>query len=402
MSQTLRVLSVEDCENDTLLLKWALESAGYTVQCTRVDTAEAMRAALDQQHFDVVFLDHKLPEFSDLAALEILRERALRLPSIVLSGGLPENEVVRILKAGAHEFVHKADLSQIGTATERVIREVAADNERNRVEHALRESEERYALAVQGSRDGIWDWNLLTGDAYYSPRFKELLTDKELPPRVEAFRGAVHPDDRDRFVQALELHWQQRTPFDVEVRVLTTSGDCRWFSVRGQSLWADSGEPLRMAGSLTDLTERKLSEASLRDKLLIIARQQEAIQILSTPIIEVWEGVLTVPILTAIDENRAARMTQTILETVSQTRCRHLILDLTGVQSIQAHTANHIIQLIRAVQLLGSQGIVVGIHPAVAQMLVSIGTDLDGISTMANVREALIMLMNKRPSRKPV
>ena len=110
----------------------------------------------------------------------------------------------------------------------------------------------------------------------------------------------------------------------------------------------DGGAPVRMAGSLTDLTERKLSEARLRDNLQIIARQQEAIQVLSTPIIEVWEGVLTVPILTAVDAERAAVMTHTILDTVSRTRCRHLILDLTGVQSIESETADRIIRLIRA------------------------------------------------------
>ena len=400
MSQTLRVLSVDDSENDKLLLVWALEDAGYAVECTRVDTAGAMRAALDQQAFDIAFLDHRMPEFSDLAALAVLKERGLHLPCIVLSGGIPEHEVVKVLKAGAHDFVHKADLSQLGAAVERVIREVAADEERKRVERALRESEARYALAVQGSRDGIWDWDLATGQAYYSPRLKELLAGVELLPRVEALRAALHPEDRERFQQALEIHWAQRAPFDVEVRALTTSGECRWLSVRGQSLWTDGGAPVRMAGSLTDLTERKLSEARLRDNLQIIARQQEAIQVLSTPIIEVWEGVLTVPILTAVDAERAAVMTHTILDTVSRTRCRHLILDLTGVQSIESETADRIIRLIRAVQMLGSEGIVVGIHPSVARTLVSIGTELAGIHTMANVRQALILLMSRGTSRR--
>jgi anti-anti-sigma factor len=397
-SQTLRVLSVDDNENDVLLLVRTLKRAGYTPEYVRVDTEEAMREVLQERPFDVVFLDHTMPQFSDIAALAVLREKGLGLPCIVLSGGIPEQEVVKAMKAGAHDFVHKRDLYQVGAAVERVIREVAANNERKRAESALRESEERYALAVQGSRDGIWDWNISTGYVYYSRRFIEMLgyDEESFAPQIDSFRRALHGEDRDGFQQALDLHWQQRAPFDVEVRLFTQAGECRWFSVRGQSLWSESGQPVRMAGSLSDLTERKLSEESLREKMHIIAKQQEAIHVLSTPTIEVWEGVLTVPVLTSIDTGRAAAMMQTILEAVTRTRCHHVILDLTGVNTVDTHTADHLIRLIRAVQLLGSQGIVVGIHPMVAQTLVSIGADLSDIRTMANLRDALVMLMNRR------
>jgi rsbT co-antagonist protein RsbR len=94
-------------------------------------------------------------------------------------------------------------------------------------------------------------------------------------------------------------------------------------------------------------------------------------------------------------------MMQTVLEAVVQLRSHHVILDLTAVQVVDTHAADHIVRLIRAIQLLGAQGIVVGIHPRVAQALVSIGADLSSIKTRANLREALVSLAGQklRPAR---
>jgi anti-anti-sigma factor len=150
-----------------------------------------------------------------------------------------------------------------------------------------------------------------------------------------------------------------------------------------------------MAGSLYDLTERKLAEERLREKLAIIERQQEAIRTLSTPIIEVWDGTLTMPVFGTIDSERAQYMMSVLLDVITRTRSRYAIVDLTGVDHIDKATANHVVNLIRAVQLLGARGIVVGIKPDVARTLVSIGVDLSDIITLANLREALVRCMQE-------
>ncbi len=143
---------------------------------------------------------------------------------------------------------------------------VAEDiTERKRSEAALRKSEERFDLAVAGSNDGLWDWDVRTNDVYYSPRFKELLGygDAEFANTFSSFETHLHPQDREQTLAAVRCHLTDRDAYDVEYRLRMKSGDYRWFRARGQAVWNDAGQAIRMAGSLTDITERKQSEAAL-------------------------------------------------------------------------------------------------------------------------------------------
>lgn len=137
------------------------------------------------------------------------------------------------------------------------------------------------------------------------------------------------------------------------------------------------------------LAERDRSVQDLRDKLDIIAEQQAAIQALSTPIIQVWDGVLAVPVIGTVDSERTSRMMEKLLETIIHTKSRHAIIDVTGVETVDTHTADNFVRLIRGVQLLGAHGIISGIGPLVAQTIVDLGVDLTGIPTFANLKEAL-------------
>jgi PAS domain S-box-containing protein len=397
MGHPLNVLLVEDSENDALLAVRALRRAGYEPVFSRVQTADTMRAALDQRAWDVIVSDHSMPKFSELEALRVMQEKRVDLPFIVVSGDIQAHDVVIALKSGANEFLYKKDMANLGIAVQRAMKDVAAHKEHLRAVDALQKSEERYALAVRGSRDGLWDWDIQSHRAYYSPRFKEMLgaTEHEFPGNIDALFTALHDEDREDLKQALNRHLQERVPFEKEVRLRVKGGAYRWFSIRGQALWNEDNEPTRMAGSLYDLTERKLAEERLREKLAIIERQQEAIRTLSTPIIEVWDGTLTMPVFGTIDSERAQYMMSVLLDVITRTRSRYAIVDLTGVDHIDKATANHVVNLIRAVQLLGARGIVVGIKPDVARTLVSIGVDLSDIITLANLREALVRCMQE-------
>jgi anti-anti-sigma factor len=141
--------------------------------------------------------------------------------------------------------------------------------------------------------------------------------------------------------------------------------------------------------------ERRRAEAALSEKLELIERQQETIRVLSTPIIEVWDGVLTVPVLGVLDERRAAELMQSLLEAVTRRSCRYAILDLTGVESVDEATAAHIIKLVGALRLVGARGIVVGIQASVARNLVSTCSELSGITTLSNLRQALVFCVRR-------
>jgi PAS domain S-box-containing protein len=130
----------------------------------------------------------------------------------------------------------------------------------------LRISEERYELSVRGSTDGLWDWNLLTDEVSYADRFKELLgfAGDEFPDRYATFESHLHPDDIDHVTTAIQAHLRDRVPYDVQYRLRTKSGEYRWFRARGQAIWTDTGQPTRMAGSITDITAQRQAETQLQ------------------------------------------------------------------------------------------------------------------------------------------
>ena len=132
--------------------------------------------------------------------------------------------------------------------------------ERKHIEAALRTSEERWHLAVQGSNDGIWDWNIRTGEVFFSSRWKAMrgFGDREVSNHLDEWRSRIHPDDLDRVLQQVDAYLANQAPeFCEEYRVQRKDGSYMWILDRGAALWGDDGTPLRMTGSETDITHRK-------------------------------------------------------------------------------------------------------------------------------------------------
>ena len=146
--------------------------------------------------------------------------------------------------------------------------------ERKQAEAALRKSVDRFDLGVQGSRDGLWYAERVSDNLfaphnpiYYSPRMKEIMgvEDGTMPDVLGTWLSLVHPDDLPTVLAALTQHLEQRLPYDVEYRILQPgTGTLRWIGAKGQAVWDSSGQPIRMAGSFSDITECKRAEEALR------------------------------------------------------------------------------------------------------------------------------------------
>ena len=138
MGNLLRVLLVEDSENDAVLLARRLSRGGFHPRVERVDTQEAMAAALKSHAWDVVISDYSMPHFSGLEALAILKQSGLDLPFILMSGTIGENLAVEAMKAGAHDYVMKNNSERLVTAIERELREFQIRRERKQAEEWIR------------------------------------------------------------------------------------------------------------------------------------------------------------------------------------------------------------------------------------------------------------------------
>lgn len=152
MNKVLRILIVEDSEDDMLLLLRQLRQGGHEPVFTRVDTSEAMKEELNKHEWDLVISDYVMPRFSGLAALNVLKESGLDIPFIIVSGKIGEDIAVDAMKAGAHDYIIKGKIERLVPAVEREIREAEVRRERKYAERQLSKINRSLRMIVKGNR----------------------------------------------------------------------------------------------------------------------------------------------------------------------------------------------------------------------------------------------------------
>jgi len=268
---------VDDDEHNRDLLCRRLERKGY-VTVAAASGMEAL-ALIQRQGFDLVLLDMMMPIMDGIAVLKTIRETysAAQLPVIMVSAKDDSDDIVGALSLGANDYVTKPIDFPVAFAR------IHAQLSRKKAEEALRDSEERYALAMRGANDGLWDWNLRQNEVYFSPRWKAMLGCEEdtLDNSIDDWFSRVHPEDRERLSAALTVHLAGQTEhFEHEHRILHTDGTYRWVLSRGLAVRDQAGHATRMAGSQTDITERKVADGltGLPNRILFMERLDRVLE----------------------------------------------------------------------------------------------------------------------------
>lgn len=259
MSVLLRVLLVEDSEDDALLLIRELRRGGFDTEYIRVDTPEALSAALEEQKWDIVISDYVMPRFSGLAALELVREKAPELSFIMVSGKMGEETAVDAMKAGAHDYVTKQNLSRLIPAVARELREAEERRQRLEAERELHESEERYRDLVDLSPDAIVVYS--EGQVVFVNRAGLTLIGANSIEEVNtrSFLEAIHPEDRKLIEQRMRVLLEERKSVPpVEVRLVRLDDSIAYVEAAATPIMY-RGKPAWQA-VVRDITERKMEE----------------------------------------------------------------------------------------------------------------------------------------------
>jgi len=275
-SKQVRILVVEDETIVALDLKNSLKMLGYDVVGTACSGEEAIAKA-DQTRPDLVLMDIILKGKMDgVQAADSIRA-TLNIPVIFLTACADERTLQRAKVTEAFGYLLKP-------FEERELHghiEIALY--KHHMERALRESEERYSLATLGANDGLWDWNLESKEIYYSPRWKSMLgyEEAQIGRSPDDWFKRMHPADRAGVEKKLAQHISGLSShFESEYRILDASGTYRWMLCRGLALRTGSGKAHRMAGSQTDITDRKVYNplTGMPNRILLMDRLERSLK----------------------------------------------------------------------------------------------------------------------------
>jgi diguanylate cyclase (GGDEF)-like protein/PAS domain S-box-containing protein len=263
IAHSLRILLIEDQDDEAELIQSYLGmSRGFFYKLTRATCLSQGLELIPSANPDIILSDLNLSDSRGYDTVQRITQEAPNIPIILLTNLVDESLPLQALREGAQDYLAKPELS-----SPLLLRSIRYAIERKNSEEALRVSQERYLLAVQGANDGIWDWDLRTNRIYYSSRWKAILgcADREIQDSPDEWFSRIHPDDIQQVRTALAAHYQGRKQhFECEYRIRHKENHYLWVLTRGLVVRDDSRQAIRMAGSHSDITPRKNVEEQLR------------------------------------------------------------------------------------------------------------------------------------------
>lgn len=275
----MQALVIDDSPTNVLVIKGMVKSIEGIDVVSFTDPGKALEW-VEINTPDIALVDYMMPDIDGLDVIKRLRslEHTRDIPIIMISAAGDKKVVYQALELGANDFLPKPIdkielLARIKNMM--IIREAQAKLQNyatslaHEVEVATRDlqiSEERYMLAAKGANDGLWDWNIQTGEVFFSPRWTEMLgyREDEVIPSIESIFSRIHMDDIDALKSELDYHFSHsKEHLNHECRIRHKNGYYRWVLIRGLVILDEQNTPQRFVGSQTDITDKKRVEEQL-------------------------------------------------------------------------------------------------------------------------------------------
>ena len=277
--QPIKVLLIEDSEDDLLLVIRELKKGGYHPEYDRIETADAMMKAVSDRAWDVILCDYKMPKFSAPSALALLREKNIDIPVIIVSGTIGEEKAVECMRLGARDYIMKGNYSRLCPVISRELEETIirkqhkeAEVQKEAAQEGLRRSEEKYRKIAKCSPDLIWTMDLSgrfiyvneaverthgwTVDEFINLSLQDLVSPEQLNRNITMMS--------EQLAKANEPDFDRNSTLSYESEELRKDGSAFLAEVTASFLWSDDGKPVGIIGITRDITERKKAVEELR------------------------------------------------------------------------------------------------------------------------------------------
>ncbi len=258
MTTPLKLLIVEDSQDDAELMVRQLRRAGFEPIWKRVETEAEYLAELRKLP-EVVLSDYSMPQFSGLRAAQLLQESGLAIPFILVSGTVGEEHAVEAMKGGATDYLLKDRIARLGNAVQRALEQKQLRQQREQAEEELRESEEKFRQLAENINEVFW----ITDPArcqmlYVSPAYEKIWgrACQSIYQSPQSWAEAIEPEDRPRVLEAWSAK-QERGEYDETYRIVRPDGAVRWIRDRGFPVRDAAGKAYRIVGTAEDITEHK-------------------------------------------------------------------------------------------------------------------------------------------------